>query len=173
MSNGSVSEDAVLSGYTSLLNQATMASNCRHCVIRNPIFALICNHIGRFGNIPEKGQGQRVVLQFTDFLSGYVCHIYMDNFFHKLQLARSLLSRQLSMTGTIQRNKPELPLQIMPDSYREQFSSIFGFQKNTTIVSYVPKKNKAVIHLTTNHNEVNVSTNESRKPKMILDRFSS
>ena len=126
-------------------------------------------YIGRVGDVPEKGQGQRVVLQLTDFLTGSGCQIYMDNFFTSLQLARNLLGRQMTMTGTIRRNKSELPSEMMPSLSREKFSSVFGFQDNATIVSYVPKKNKAVILMSTNHNEIDDSTEESRKPQIIPD----
>lgn len=126
-------------------------------------------YVGRVGDVPERGQGQRVVLQLTDFLTGSGRHIYMDNFFTSLSLARSLLGRQITMTGTIRRNKTELPNEMMPDATREQFTSIFGFQDKVTIVSYVPKKNKAVILLSTNHHDIDISSEESRKPQIILD----
>lgn len=126
-------------------------------------------YVGRVGDVPERGQGQRVVLQLTDFLTGSGRHIYMDNFFTSLSLARSLLGRQITMTGTIRRNKTELPADMMPDATREQFTSVFGFQDKVTIVSYVPKRNKAVILLSTNHHDIDISREESRKPQIILD----
>ena len=92
----------------------------------------------------------------------------MDNFFTSLQLARNLLGRQMTMTGTIRRNKTELPSEIMPDSTRQQFTSVFGFQDKATIVSYVPKKNKAVILLSTNHHDIDISSDESRKPQIFF-----
>ena len=71
-----------------------------------------------------------MVLQLTDFLTDSGCQIYMDNFFTSLPLARNLLGRQMTMTGTIRRNKSELTSEMMP---HPQFSSVLGFQDNATI----------------------------------------
>ena len=51
---------------------------------------------------------------------------------------------------------------------REVHSSIFGFQTKTIIVSYVPKKGKSVILLSTLHKTGEI-TDIERKPQMILD----
>ena len=48
-------------------------------------------------------------------------------------------------------------------------SSIFGFQNDSTIVSYVPKKNKAVILLSTFHNDNEIVIDQNEKPRIILD----
>ena len=48
-------------------------------------------------------------------------------------------------------------------------SSIFGFQNDSNIVSYVPKKNKAVILLSTFHNNNEIVIDQNEKPRIILD----
>lgn len=45
---------------------------------------------------------------------------------------------------------------------------MFGFQKNKTLVSYVPRKNKAVILLSTMHHDSKIDV-ETRKPEIIMD----
>lgn len=52
---------------------------------------------------------------------------------------------------------------------KEVHSSTFYFTKDTTIVSYVPKKNKNVILMSTMHCDKEVSSREDKKPQMILD----
>ena len=109
-----------------------------------------CNlqvYTGRRGNAREVNQGQRVVLELTQHLSGSGRHVTADNFFTSLALVRSLLSRQLTYCGTIRRNKGEIPVEMQASRNREVHSSLFGFQQDTTLVSYVPRQGKSVILL--------------------------
>ncbi|XP_022160174.1 piggyBac transposable element-derived protein 4-like [Myzus persicae] len=57
---------------------------------------------------------------------------------------------------------------FLPDKKKEVGSSVFGFQKNKTLVSYVPRKNKAVILLSTMHHDSKIDV-ETRKPEIIMD----
>jgi hypothetical protein len=127
-------------------------------------------YIGRQGPRSETGQGNRVVLELTDYLSGSGRHVTADNFFTSVILAQSLLGRKITYTGTIKKNKPEIPLDMQPSSHRPVLSSAFGFTRDMSLVSYVPKKNKAVILLSTLHiDNCNVSPEPHCKPEIILD----
>jgi len=80
------------------------------------------------------------------------------------------LKRNITMVGTIRKNKPELPLALLPTKGRELFSSKFAFTSTTTVVSYVPKRNRNVILLSTKHAEAKVSGDRrDKKPDIILD----
>ena len=59
------------------------------------------------------------------------------------------IGRNLTITGTIRKNKSEIPQQLLPNPVRGEHSSLFAFQQDATMISYVPKKNKAVIMLST------------------------
>ncbi|XP_053968719.1 piggyBac transposable element-derived protein 4-like [Anastrepha ludens] len=48
-------------------------------------------------------------------------------------------------------------------------SSIFAFTEQTTLVSYIPKKNRAVILLSTLHHYSKISNRRDKKPEIILD----
>lgn len=50
---------------------------------------------------------------------------------------------------------------------REQYSTVFGFHEKVTMCSYVPKKNKAVILLSTMHSDASVDDDAKRKPEII------
>jgi hypothetical protein len=126
-------------------------------------------YIGRTGPVPERGQSQRVVLELTDFLTGSGRNVYMDNFFTSLHLGRTLLGRNLTITGTIRKNKGEIPQELLPNPNRREQSSLFAFQEDATMVSYVPKKNKAVIMLSTLHKDATIDPNVAQKPKIITD----
>lgn len=61
----------------------------------------------------------------------------------------------------------------IPESFirtnRQPNSSLFGFQKDITLVSYAPRKNKVVVVMSTMHhdNSIDKSTGEKQKPEMI------
>ena len=52
---------------------------------------------------------------------------------------------------------------------REEFSSVFGFQRQVSIVSYVPKKGKCVILMSTMHHDASLCNQPHRKPDIIMD----
>ncbi|KAL6487771.1 hypothetical protein MHYP_G00043970 [Metynnis hypsauchen] len=109
----------------------------------------------------------RVVLDMTTGLQGH--NITCDNFFTSYSLGQELLKRKLTMVGTVRKNKPELPPALVTTRGREALSSKFAFTDTHTLVSYVPKKNRNVILMSTLHKDAAVSTTEDRKPLMILD----
>ncbi|KAL7866079.1 hypothetical protein SRHO_G00113260 [Serrasalmus rhombeus] len=73
------------------------------------------------------------------------------------------------MLGTVRKNKPELPSEILKMQGRPLHSSKFGFTEKTILVSYCPKRNKNVLVMSTMHKDASLSTREDMKPQMILD----
>ncbi|KAG7470514.1 hypothetical protein MATL_G00114660 [Megalops atlanticus] len=116
---------------------------------------------------PEKNQGMRVVLDMTAGLQGH--NITCDNFFTSYALGQELLKKKLTMVGTVRKNRPELPAALVSTRGREILSSKFAFTSTHSLVSYVPKKNKNVILMSTVHKDAAVNTKENRKPHIILD----
>lgn len=113
-----------------------------------------------------------LVMRLTEPVSGSKRNITADNWFVSLPLALDLLeNRKLTLLGTMRGNKREVPANFLSDKDREPFSSEFGYQDKATIVSYVPKKNKAVIALSTMHRtgEIDPDNNEEKKPVIIHD----
>ncbi|XP_051566193.1 piggyBac transposable element-derived protein 4-like isoform X2 [Myxocyprinus asiaticus] len=115
----------------------------------------------------EKNQGMRVVLDVTDGLRGH--NVTCDNFFTSYELSQQLLKRKITMVGTVRKNKPELHPALLATRGREAFSSKFAFTPITTLVSYLPKRNKNVVLLSTLHKTAEISDCEDRKPAIILD----
>ncbi|XP_038551150.1 piggyBac transposable element-derived protein 4-like [Micropterus salmoides] len=133
----------------------------------------------------EKNQGARVVLELTEGLSG-PRNVTCDNFFTSYELGQRLLERGLTMLGTVRKNKPELPPALVATKGRPVFSSQFAFTgataKSTTLVSYVPKKNKNMLIMTTlpwrSHSQTRdcsasasysgLSERSDRKPNLVL-----
>ncbi|CAF2055700.1 unnamed protein product [Rotaria magnacalcarata] len=75
---------------------------------------------------------------------------------------------QTSLVGTIRRNKKEIPQELQSDPYRPEQSSIFCFDRQITLVSYVPKKRDAMILLSTLHHDKAIDNEKKNKPEIIL-----
>nr|XP_015905033.2 uncharacterized protein LOC107437514 [Parasteatoda tepidariorum] len=90
-----------------------------------------------------------------------------DNWYTGYELAQELLKKKITIVGTLRQNKREIPPQFLVK--KELYSSIFGFQKETTMVSYSAKKNKNVVMLSTMHTDdkIDETTMELKKPDII------
>uniref|UniRef100_A0A1A7Y6J1 PiggyBac transposable element-derived protein domain-containing protein n=1 Tax=Iconisemion striatum TaxID=60296 RepID=A0A1A7Y6J1_9TELE len=116
---------------------------------------------------PEKGQGKRVVLELTEGLPGRT--VTTDNFFTSLDLGEELLKKKKSLVGTLRRNKPELPPQLLQMRSREIMSSVFAFTSTTTAVSYIQRRGQNVLLLSTKHHVEAIEPDVHQKPTVILD----
>ena len=68
----------------------------------------------------------------------------------------------------MRKNRRELPCEVTTGKRRSVESSWFGFSDRQALVSHVPKKNKAVVLLSTMQKDNNVDE-ETGLPEMILD----
>lgn len=125
-------------------------------------------YTGKIGNQPEKNQGERVVHDLIEVIDGSGRNVTTDNFFTSVPLARQLLLRKLSLVGTIRKNKPEIPFEFLASNNRSVHSAVFGHQQNLTLVSYVPKKNKSVLLLSSLHRDAEISNRIDAKPEIIM-----
>lgn len=96
-------------------------------------------------------------------------NVTMDNWFTSYPVALQLLEKRITVVGTLKSNKPEIPSNFKTYRDREINSSLFGFQKDCTLVSYVPKRNKTVLLLSTMHHDaaIDASTGDAKKPEII------
>lgn len=117
------------------------------------------------GGARATGLGQHVVLDLTERLDvGRT--VVTDNFFTSLALAQKLRDRNLGLIGTVRKNRREVPEEFI-QKRSEAGTSMFGFNKDATLVSYAPKKNRCVILISSEHTQPNIDT-ESGKPEIIL-----
>jgi len=88
------------------------------------------------GQNREVNQGQRVVLDLVSGLEKSEKNVTCDNFFTSISLARELAKRQMTVLGTIRKNKKELPTKLTETRGSQENTSIFAFQDSATLVSY-------------------------------------
>lgn len=68
--------------------------------------------------------------------------VTVDNFFASYTLGESLLKNNITMVGTLRKNRKCIPPALLSIKDRPVLSSLFAFNGNTTLVSYIPKKRK-------------------------------
>lgn len=110
-----------------------------------------------------------VVQRLCQPIKGTSRNVTVDNWFTSMDLLTSLYTDfKLTLLGTVRKNKKQLPLEFSRPSGRPIASSMFAFRNDCTLVSYIPKKNKNVLLLSSMHfdDKIDASTN---KPDMIMD----
>ena len=115
------------------------------------------------GGVRQKKQGLRVVKDTVCHTHGTRRGVTTDNFFTICELANFL------SVGTLRKNKPEIPALFLSGKQRNVRYSVFGFTSDLTLVSYVPARNKTVIHPSSQHHD-NTCTGEKKddKPEIIM-----
>ena len=75
-----------------------------------------------------------------------------DYLFTSFDLSNRLKNKNLTLIGWMKQNKKEIPMKIKYARQRPEYSSLFGFAKEFTLMTYVPKKNRSVVLLSLLHN---------------------
>ena len=107
-----------------------------------------------------------IVERLISHLKGTYRNLTTDNWYTSYTLAMSLLQDKMTLVGTLKKNKREIPAEFLPNKQKPISSSMFGFQKHATLVSFTPKKNKSVVLLSTMHRDAAVDA-ETKIPQII------
>lgn len=91
----------------------------------------------------------------------------MDNFFSSYELGQKLLSKNITMVGTLRKNKRSIPPKLLECKKKPLYSSTFAFTENTTLVSYIGRKNKCTILQSTFHHSKEVNSGEKKLPSIV------
>ncbi|GBP62620.1 PiggyBac transposable element-derived protein 4 [Eumeta japonica] len=114
----------------------------------------MCNaipYMGKNTNTGNEPLANYFVKELCKPYQGSNRNITMDNWFTSVPLAAELLKPPYKFTvvGTLRSNKREIPKEMVNTRNRPVGTSIFGFDKEMTLVSYKPKTNKIVYLLST------------------------
>ena len=113
-----------------------------------------------------------VVKRLVRHCSGSGRNITMDNYFTSVPLANDLCkNHKLTLVGTLRKNKKEIPSLFKDTKIRKVKSSMFAYphaENKCLLTSYVPKKGKNVLMLSTFHDDGEIDPeNEDQKPSVI------
>lgn len=94
-----------------------------------------------------------------------------DNFFSSKKLAEELLQKKTTYLGTMRKKRREIPFMMKQTQGRQIGSSRYLYTEDLTLLSYLQKKSKNVMLISTQHNEPadGVDRHGKVKPQMILD----
>lgn len=97
-------------------------------------------------------------------------NITADNYFTSVPLANELYkNNRLTFVGTIRKNKREIPPDLLQHRPVNSSMCAFGYDENKcTLTSYIPKKHKNVLMLSTFHNDDKIDADSPQnKPEVI------
>lgn len=125
------------------------------------------------GPYQMNNDAQSVVTRLLRHCSGTGRNVTTDNYFTSVPLANDLRhNHRLTLVGTLRKNKREIPPIFLDTKRRHTYSSMFawGVDPNKCLLtSYVPKKNKNVLMLSTFHedDDIDPESREQMKPSVI------
>lgn len=119
------------------------------------------------GPYVQSNTPSEIISRLVDPYKGKNRNLTCDNWYSSYPLAKDLLKKKITFVGTLKKNKREIPVELLPCKDRPVPSTIFAFQEDITLVSFCPKKSKAVLLLSTMHNDDAVHQ-DSHKPDIIL-----
>lgn len=106
------------------------------------------------------------VIHLAKPLFGSNRNITCDNWFTSIELIEYLKKKGLTCVGTMKKNKREIPKEFLPSKHRDIGSTLYGFTSQNTLLSHVPKKNKAVILVSSMHHTEAIDESTG-KPEII------
>nr|CAH7765836.1 unnamed protein product [Callosobruchus chinensis] len=111
-----------------------------------------------------------VVKRMIEPINGSGRNVSMDNWFTSFSVIEDLFTdHRLTVVRTVKKNKRELPTELTEIKSRPVYSSIFAYQQNMTLVSYVPRKRKHVLAVSSMHYDgrIDQDIGDKKKPEMI------
>lgn len=120
------------------------------------------------GPYRKENTAEEIVMRLAEPIYESGRNITADNWFTSLKLVKNLEKKRLSYVGTVRKNRRELPNSFITAKNRNRYDSLFGYTKNETLVSYVPKKGKTVVLMSSLHtSSTEVADNVEKKPEII------
>lgn len=109
----------------------------------------------------------QAVLKLAKCIKNSGRNVTTNNYFCSIPLCKELSKHGLTIVSTLSKDKREIPSEFQADRRRPVKSSLFGFSGDITLLSYVPKKKKNILLVSTMHNlkEIDGTTG---KPEMLL-----
>lgn len=114
----------------------------------------------------EYSKPTQAVVRLTKVIANTNRNVTCDNWFTSIELANILWEKHLTLVGTVKANKPQIPPVFLKNTKKQVGSKIYGYTQKLTLLSYVPRKNRAVLVLSSMHHKPN-DDQATGKPEMI------
>lgn len=121
------------------------------------------------GRFSMSNKPRDVVKRLTEPIYNTGRNVTTDNWFSSFDLVQDLDEKKLSFVGTLKKNKSQIPSEFKLTKKRDSCTSLFGFRKDMTLLSYVPKRYKNVILISSLHDDAKIDedTGVQKKPEII------
>ena len=119
----------------------------------------------RQGEQREVGQAKRVVMDLIVPFRGSGRNITTDQHFTSVALAKDLQKNNLTLVGTINQQRRELPPVVLPAKDRPAGHSMFLFFDDIMLISFTPRRLRSVTILSTLHHQPELD--DDGKPSVI------
>ena len=121
----------------------------------------------------KKQNNYDIVMKITEDIVGTGLHLTADRGFSSVEIAEELYKKKITYLGTIMSNRTGLPTRALDKNTlkaREINSTVFMWKKDSPVMflSYVPKKHKNVLLISTEHTQPTISTDYRLKPEAVL-----
>lgn len=137
------------------------------CVAKTFYMVDVVPYTGKVNKPSDESVPSYYVRTLTQTIHGTNRNVTMDNWFTSVPLARKMLTdHKLTIVGTLRKNKREIPVSLVSTKGRKLGESRHVYDKETTMVSYIPKQNKSVILISTMHKDDSIDE-ETGKPEII------
>lgn len=98
-------------------------------------------------------------------------NITADNWFSSVEGVAELGKKKLTYVGTMKKDKKAIPEEFLPNKTRPVVSTLYGFREDMTLMSFVPKKNRAVCLISSMHDTI--ETNQAKNKPEIISFYNS
>jgi len=140
------------------------------CDVRTSYMLQATLYVGK-EECPQIGVAEHVVTILMEPYHNTGQNVTTDNFFTSLKVAKNLLQHNITMVGTLRKNKREIPAELLANIRQQPlYTSRFLFTTDGIMILYCKtKKAKDVFLLSSMHTSPIVNENDSKKkPEAIL-----
>ena len=127
----------------------------------------------KIGEPRETNLGSKLMPKLSEPFKKSGRNTTCDNFLANLQLGRKLLMQNLTIAGTIRKNKTELLAEFVSTKDRKESTTLYGYQKEAMIVFYCPKKGKSVTPLSAMHSDKGTESPAPEKKSEIITYYNA
>nr|CAI5866992.1 unnamed protein product [Callosobruchus analis] len=139
-----------------------MARRCLDCMTPKHTVSNLELYCGKQpgGSCSKSNTPFDIVSRLVEPYKGRNRNLTCENWYSSYLLARHVLKDKITFVGTLKKNKRDIPVDLLPKKNRPVPSSIFAFQEDATLVSFCSKKSKAVLLLSSMHDDDAMDANK-------------
>ena len=115
---------------------------CLLCDVKTSYVVRAIPYVGK-EDWPQIGVAEHVVMSLMEPYHDTGQNVTTDNYFTSLKTAKNLLQHNITMVGTLRKNKRDIPLELLADTKQQPlYKSRFLFSTDGIMILYYKAKKK-------------------------------